>query len=284
VELELLRNLPALIIDDNATNRRILEEMLRGWGMVPESVAGGEEGLNALTRTKSQGAPLPLVLLAAQMPDMDGFTVAETIKGNADLSGALIIMVTSTGTRGDATRCRELGIRAYLNKPIKRSDLLDAIKIVLGFGSQRETASALITKHSMVENRRRLRILVAEDNPVNQLLATRLLEKRGHMVVVAGTGRDAVAVVGQQQFDIVLMDVQMPEMDGLTATRRIRKNEEETQRHIPIIAMTAHAMVGDKERCLAAGMDGYLSKPLHPKELFAVIEDAVLNPKANQSV
>src|SRR5260221_3187307 len=159
-----------------------------------------------------------------------------------------------------------------------------AIKIVLNLVNRQQQRAALITQHSLVENRRRLRILVAEDNPVNQLLATRLLEKRGHAVVVAGTGKDAVAAMEQQQFDIVLMDVQMPEIDGLTATRTIRKYEHKSRKHIPIIAMTAHAMVGDKELCLAAGMDGYLSKPLHPSELFAVIEDAVLNPKAAQGV
>ena len=284
VELELLKNLPTLIIDDNATNQRILEEMLEVWGMVPESSASGEEGLELLAAAKKKGTPFPLLLLDAQMPGMDGFTVAKTIKRNADLSDTLIIMVTSAGARGDAARCRDLGIRAYLNKPIKRSDLLDAIKIVLNLVNRQQQRAALITQHSLVENRRRLRILVAEDNPVNQLLATRLLEKRGHAVVVAGTGKDAVAAMEQQQFDIVLMDVQMPEMDGLTATRTIRKNEHESRKHIPIIAMTAHAMVGDKELCLAAGMDGYLSKPLHPSELFAVIEDAVLNPKAAQGV
>jgi two-component system, sensor histidine kinase and response regulator len=172
-----------------------------------------------------------------------------------------------------------LGIKAYLNKPIKRSDLLDAIKIVLGPSNRRDCKPPLITQHSLVENRRRLRILLAEDNAVNQALAKRLLEKRGHSVVVAPTGKDALHALGQQQFDLVLMDVQMPEMDGFTATTAIREKEQETQKHLPIIAMTAHAMTGDKERCLAAGMDGYVSKPLHPKDLFAAIEDSLLIPK-----
>jgi CheY-like chemotaxis protein/nitrogen-specific signal transduction histidine kinase len=282
VEVELLRNLPTLIIDDNSTNRRILEEMLRGWGMIPESSADGKAGLKILHNAKGRGAPFALVLLDAQMPEMDGFCVAQEITRDKDLSDTLIIMFTSSGTRGDAARCRDLGIRAYLNKPIKRSDLLDAIKLVMGLVNHQQERASLITQHSLVENRRRLRILVAEDNAVNQLLAVRLLEKRGHTVSLAATGNEAVTAVKQQQFDIILMDVQMPEMDGLTATKTIRESEHETQKHTPIIAMTAHAMVGDKERCLAAGMDGYVSKPLQPAELFAAIEEAALNPKAHQ--
>jgi signal transduction histidine kinase/DNA-binding response OmpR family regulator len=279
VELEFLRDLPVMVVDDNATNRRIMEEMLVGWGMRPTSMQTGAEALAGLSKAKNEGVSFPLVLLDAQMPEMDGFTVAEHIRDNLDFSGTLIIMLTSAGSRGDAARCRELGIKAYLNKPIKRSDLLDAIKIVLGPSNRRDCKPPLITQHSLVENRRRLRILLAEDNAVNQALAKRLLEKRGHSVVVAPTGKDALHALGQQQFDLVLMDVQMPEMDGFTATTAIREKEQETQKHLPIIAMTAHAMTGDKERCLAAGMDGYVSKPLHPKDLFAAIEDSLLIPK-----
>ncbi|HET6929461.1 MAG TPA: response regulator [Candidatus Acidoferrum sp.] len=282
VEVELLRNLPTLIIDDNATNRRILEEMLRGWSMMPESSADGKAGLEILRSASVRGAPFALVLLDSQMPDMDGFSVAQEIARDRDLSGTRIILFTSSGARGDAARCRDLGIRAYLNKPIKRSDLLDAIKIVMGLANHHPERASLITQHSLVENRRRLRILVAEDNPVNQLLAVRLLEKRGHTVSLAATGKDAVSALKQQHFDVILMDVQMPEMDGLTATKVIRESEQETQKHTPIIAMTAHAMVGDKERCLSAGMDGYVSKPLQPADLFAAIEEAALHPKAHQ--
>jgi signal transduction histidine kinase/DNA-binding response OmpR family regulator len=279
VDLEVLKDLPVLIVDDNATNRRILEEMLLGWGMKPASRVGGREALETLRQAKAEEAPFPLALLDAQMPEMDGFLVADKIKKDESLSGTLVIMLTSAGVRGDAVRCRELGINAYLNKPVNRSDLLDAIKMALKSGDLSDSKPQLITQHSLAEYRRRLRVLLAEDNAVNQKLAVRLLEKRGHTVVVAPTGKAALDAHKQQPFDLVLMDVQMPEMDGFAATAGIRERENGTGVHIPIIAMTAHAMVGDRERCLEAGMDGYLSKPLHPKELFAAIEDLVQGSK-----
>jgi len=212
------------------------------------------------------------------MPELDGFQVAEKIKGDAELRDSVIIMLTSAGKRGDALRCRELGIKAYLSKPIKRSDLLDAIRIAMGPTAQGQAAQpALITQHSLVENRRRLRILVAEDNHVNQKLAQRLLEKRGYSVAMANTGKEALEASEREPFDLILMDVQMPVMDGLQATAQIRQRESKLQTHVPIIAMTAHAMVGDRERCLSSGMDGYVSKPLHPKELFSAIELTLTN-------
>jgi len=280
VELEMLRDLAVLIVDDNATNRRILEEMLLGWRMKPTSADGGSQAFVSLAQAQVLGKPFPLVLLDSQMPGMDGFAVAERIKQDPQHHEAVIIMLTSAGVRGDAIRCRELGINAYLNKPIKRSDLLDAIRMALGCRNRAAEKPSLITQYSLAENRRRLRVLLAEDNSVNQTLATRLLEKRGHTVVVAETGKLALEALDKQQFDIVLMDVQMPEMDGLAATAAIRDREQNTETHIPIIAMTAHAMVGDKERCLAAGMDRYVSKPLHAKELFAAIED-LFPPRVN---
>jgi len=213
-----------------------------------------------------------LVLLDAQMPEVDGFWVANRIKQEPDLAGAVVIMLTSAGLRGDAARCRELGIKAYLPKPIRRADLLDAIKLVLGSAHRPEEKSPLVTMHSLRQHRSRLKILLAEDNVVNQTLAVRVLEKRGHSVVVADTGRAAVETFEQQPFDLILMDVQMPEMNGLEATAAIRRKEESTGKHIPIIAMTANAMAGDKELCLGAGMDGYLAKPIQMKELFATIE------------
>jgi CheY-like chemotaxis protein len=187
-------------------------------------------------------------------------------------------MLTSAGLRGDAARCRELGISAYLPKPIKRSDLLAAIRMALGAQNQSEENPSLVTVHSLRETRGRLNILLAEDNRINQKVAVGLLEKSGHTVVVAETGKRAVEMlelVDQQPFDLVLMDVQMPEMDGLQATAAIRRREMTSGKHIPIIAMTAHAMVGDKERCLQAGMDGYTSKPLQIQELLAVIENVL---------
>ena len=275
IHAEMLRDLPTLIVDDNATNRRILEEMLLGWQMKPVSVEGASQAFKSLAQAEALGKPFHLILLDAQMPEVDGFAVADRIKQDPQHREKTIIMLTSAGVRGDAIRCRELGIKAYLNKPINRSDLLDAIKMALGSRNRVEEKPSLITQHSLVENRRRLRVLLTEDNPVNQMLAVRLLEKRGHTVVVAETGKAALETLEKQQFDIVLMDVQMPEMDGFAATAAIRDREQKTETHIPIIAMTAHAMAGDKERCITAGMDGYISKPLHPRELFAAIEDSL---------
>jgi signal transduction histidine kinase/DNA-binding response OmpR family regulator len=269
---EMLHGLSALIIDDNATNRRILQEMLLGWGLRPSTADSGKKGVAMLEEAKARGNPFQLVLLDAQMPEVDGFWVANRIKQEPDLAGAVVIMLTSAGLRGDAARCRELGIKAYLPKPIRRADLLDAIKLVLGSADQPEEKVPLVTMHSLRQHRSRLKILLAEDNVVNQTLAVRVLEKRGHAVVVAATGRAAFEAFEQQPFDLILMDVQMPEMNGLEATAAIRRKEESTGKHIPIIAMTANAMSGDKELCLEAGMDDYLAKPIQTKELFATIE------------
>jgi two-component system sensor histidine kinase/response regulator len=268
---EALRGLPVLVVDDNATNRRVLQEMLLAWQMNPELTERGPEALAILERSATKGTPFSLILLDAQMPDMDGFTVVERIKQNARLSKSVVIMLTSAGFRGDAARCRELGIQGYLTKPIKRSDLLEAIKVVLGSQTGAEASPPLVTVHSLRESRGRLRILLAEDNRVNQVLAVRLLEKRGHEVTVAGNGEEALEALDRQAFDLVLMDVQMPEMDGLQATAAIRKGEMNTGKHIPIVAMTAHAMAGDKERCLEAGMDEYMTKPIRPEQQVDVL-------------
>jgi two-component system sensor histidine kinase/response regulator len=268
---EALRGLRVLVVDDNATNRRVLQEMLLAWQMNPELTERGPEALAILERSAAKGTPFSLILLDAQMPDMDGFTVVERITQNARLSKSVVIMLTSAGFRGDAARCRELGIQGYLTKPIKRSDLLEAIKAVLGSQTGVEASPPLVTVHSLRESRGRLRILLAEDNRVNQILAVRLLEKRGHEVTVAGNGEEALEALDRQAFDLVLMDVQMPEMDGLQATVAIRKGEMNTGKHIPIVAMTAHAMAGDKERCLEAGMDEYMTKPIRPEQLVEVL-------------
>ena len=278
VGVERLRGLPVLVVDDSLTNRRILQEMLLGWQMNPVLAEGGPEALRALQQAVGRGTPFSLILLDAQMPQMDGFSVAEQVTRNALLAGPVIILLTSAGLRGDAARCRELGIGAYLSKPIKRSDLLAAIRMALGAQNQSQENPALVTVHSLRETRGRLNILLAEDNLINQKVAVRLLEKRGHTVVVAETGQQALGMLALpdlQPFDLVLMDVQMPEMDGLQTTAAIREREMISGKHIPIIAMTAHAMVGDKERCLAAGMDGYTSKPLQIQELLATIESVL---------
>jgi two-component system sensor histidine kinase/response regulator len=184
-------------------------------------------------------------------------------------------MLTSSGYVGDASRCRELGIAVYLLKPFRQLELLEAISLALGAEFEHPQMSALITRRALVETRCRLQILLAEDNAVNQTLATRLLQKRGHSVVIVPNGREALAALDNQRFDVVLMDVQMPEMDGFQATAAIREKEIRTGAHIPVVAMTAHAMKGDRESCLAAGMDAYISKPIRASELFALIENAL---------
>ena len=275
IGIEMLQDLPALVVDDNATNLRIFEETLVGWGMRPTLAAGGQQALAALGKVTGKKNAYPLILLDSQMPELDGFSVAKAIKQDPNHSESVLIMLTSAGIRGDAERCRELGINAYLAKPIKRSELLEAIMMALGSHRQSDKSLPVITRHLLRESRRQLKILLAEDNAVNQMLAVRLLEKRGHSVTVAQTGTLAVKAHESQPFDLVLMDVQMPEMDGLEATLAIRQREKMSGKHIPIIAMTAHAMVGDRELCLKAGMDGYVSKPLDVGDLFAVIDDLV---------
>jgi two-component system sensor histidine kinase/response regulator len=185
--------------------------------------------------------------------------------------------LTSAGQRGDAARCREMGLEGYLTKPVSQSELLDAVLLVAG-AKRREEKPALVTRHTLREEGRSLRILLAEDNAVNQVLASRLLEKQGHNVVIVSNGRAALERLEKASFDLILMDIQMPEIDGFEATALIRKKEESTGKHLPIIAMTAHAMEGDRERCLAAGMDGYVAKPIKPEDLRAAIANLAQAP------
>jgi len=270
----MLRGVKVLVVDDNRTNRRILEGMLKRWEMKSRSVEGGEEALAQLSAAREAGEPYALILTDMHMPKMDGFALVERIRQRPELSTATIMMLTSAGHRGDAARCQELGVAAYLLKPIRQSELREAIARVLGAREQ-EGAIPLITRFSLQDARDPasvLRVLLAEDNPVNQLLASRLLEKRGHRVVVAANGREALAALEKESYDLVLMDIQMPEMDGLEATAAIREKEKGSGIHQPVIAMTAHAMKGDRERCLAGGMDGYLSKPIRLQELDELLE------------
>jgi PAS domain S-box-containing protein len=273
---EQLRDLHALIVDDNFTNRRVLHGMLTRWGMRPTSVAGGRAALQALEIAKSTGRPFPLMLLDSQMPDMDGFALSEQILKDPGLLAVTIMMLTSAGHLGDAARCRELGISAYLVKPIRQMELLDGICQVLNKVSIPKNMP-LVTRHTLQENKHRSGVLLAEDNAVNQTLTVRLLEKRGYSVIVAGNGLEAVEAFENNQFDVVLMDIQMPEMDGFEATAAIRAKEKLTGGHVPIIAMTAHALKGDQERCISAGMDGYVSKPIRTSELFSTIESMLQN-------
>jgi len=279
INLEMLRDLSVLIADDNATNRTILRETLTHWHMKADEAKGGTQAIELLEAAKNAGHSYRLALLDAQMPGLDGFDVAARIQQDPGLAKAFVVMLASAGSKGDAARCSELDIKAYLAKPIRRADLLAAIKLALV--GQREPEPSF-TDAPVATNQRRFKILLAEDNLVNQKVAMRFLEKQGHSVVLAETGTQVLAAWQEQPFDLILMDVQMPEMDGFEATALIRKQEkigEQKQSaviRIPIVAMTAHAMVGDRDRCLAAGMDDYVSKPVNAKDLFAAIERAML--------
>jgi PAS domain S-box-containing protein len=277
-----LAGLPVLVVDDNATNRRILRDMLSNWQMRPTAVSGGREALAALERSAAAGDPYRLVLTDAMMPEMDGFTLAEQIQAREELAGAVVLMLSSADRAGDAARCRQLGLARYVVKPVKQSELLDAILQEMGAplgpvapskgpAPQAKAAPAQPAPAPAAAGQRPLRILVAEDNLINQKLATKLLSNQGHTVLLAGNGREALAVLERETVDLVLMDVQMPEMGGFEATARVRERERGTARHLPVIALTAHAMKGDREECLAAGMDAYVSKPIQEKELLRAL-------------
>ena len=272
-DVSALKDMTVLIVDDNATNRRILEQVVTNWGMKPILVEDGLSALRALERAKAEGNEVPLILSDVNMPVMDGFELVRRIREQPGLTGATIMMLTSSERGGDAARCRELGITRYLTKPIKQASLLKVLLSALE-STQPAVPQAPVSDTQEAE-RRSLYILIAEDYDVNQKLVTRLLEKRGHRVFLANDGREAVQAFDTEKFDLVLMDVQMPEMSGFEATAIIRDREKATGGHIPIVAMTANAMAGDRERCLEAGMDAYVAKPLKSKELFRVIEESV---------
>jgi two-component system, sensor histidine kinase and response regulator len=282
VDISSLANLPVLVVDDNATNRMIFQEIFLGWKMKPVLVESGGKALQVLTQAQAEGHPFPLAILDLNMPDMDGFTLTERIKGDPQLNKTVLLLLSSAGRRGDAARSRELNVAGYLIKPVSQSDLLETITLSLGADQGGKISPPLITRHFIRENRI-LNILLAEDNPINQKMAVNLLGKHGHHVVVAGNGRQTLDLYETGSFDLILMDVQMPEMNGLEATQAIRGKEKETSSHIPIIAMTAHAMKGDKDRCLEAGMDGYVSKPIQVQELFKVINEVMTQLVANQA-
>ena len=247
--------------------------MLLRWHMKPTSVDCTAAALAQLSAALEAGEPYPLILTDMHMPEMDGFAFIEQIRRRPELSAATIMMLTSAGYRGDA-RCQELGVSAYLLKPIRQSELREAAARVLG-AREHDGAIPLVTRFSLHDAREPdayLRVLLVEDNLVNQRLAVRLLEKRGHRVAVAGTGVEALQALEKESFDLVLMDVQMPEMDGLEATAAIREKEKGTGLRQAVVALTAHAMKGDREKCLAVGMDGYLTKPIRPQELDQLLE------------
>jgi signal transduction histidine kinase/DNA-binding response OmpR family regulator/flagellar basal body-associated protein FliL len=278
-----LRETRVLIVDDNATNRSVLLRMLKNWGVAASAVESGKSALSRMEEACKAGRPFQLVLLDAQMPEMDGFTLARNIMADSRWQSVTLVMLTSAGERGDAARCRELGISAYLHKPVKQSDLYFTLVKALGSTKPAGVHGEVITRHTRRESGGALRILLVEDNKVNQILASKLLEKRGYLVSVAEDGERCLALLQALPIDLVLMDVQMPGMGGLEATRLIREKEKKTGEHLPIIAMTALAMQGDEQTCLEAGMDGYIAKPIKSQELFRSIEmmcPALVSPKS----
>ncbi len=276
-----LGNAKVLVVDDNRTNRRILDGLLTHWGMVPTLASNGEQALAELANARMMGSDYALVITDMHMPRMDGFGLVESIKSNPATTDIPIMMLSSGAQRGDATRCAKMGVAAYLLKPVRQAELRNAIAHVLQ--TPETVENTIVTGIFRLAGRapeKTLHILVAEDNTVNQKLARRLLEKRGHKVVLANNGSEALKALDGATFDLILMDVQMPGVDGLQVTEELRRREELTGAHCPVVAMTALAMKGDKERCLAAGMDGYLSKPIRPQELDAVLDSYTSTPQA----
>jgi CheY-like chemotaxis protein len=295
-----LAGIRVVVVDDNLTNRRILSDMLWGWGMLPAPAASGPEALAHLRRGLQRGQPYSLVLTDVHMPEMDGFQLVKRIHETAELSQPVILMLTSGDRGDDIARCRKLGVSSYLTKPVRRAELRAAIAASLArkappldlsgrpshtsnHASNNATNDA--TNDTTLDAPRTdrgvsCRILLTEDNLVNQRVALRILEKAGHMVAIAGNGKAALKMLEGQTYDLILMDVQMPEMGGFEATARIREKEELTTRHVPIIAMTAHAMAGDRERCLDAGMDDYLAKPVAAATLLEMVAQYSPKPAA----
>jgi two-component system sensor histidine kinase/response regulator len=265
-----LEGLSVLVVDDNSTNRRILEEMLKSWKMVPVMAESGVQALQEMRKAIQNQKPYDLILTDCHMPQMDGFMFVEELKKFHEFDHSTIMMLTSADRQGLYARCRRLGISATLLKPLRQSELQEAIIRILGL-SDRSQSRHLAPTMAVVKSGQQLRVLLAEDNEVNQRVATRMLNKLGHTVEVVQNGQQVLEATQSGDFDLVMMDVQMPIMDGLEATAAIRKQEENTGRHLPIIAMTAHAMVGDRERCLAAGMDDYVAKPINEAAINSAI-------------
>jgi CheY-like chemotaxis protein len=268
-----LQGVHVLVVDDNATNRRIFERMLTNWGMRPTVVASGREAIDEWRKTRDAGRVYPLLISDVHMPVMDGFTMARLLQEELTHCGTKLLILSSGSYPDDGVRCRELGVSAYLTKPVRQSELLDALLLLLsdsGPADRDEKTASQPPEH--VAPAHRLHVLLAEDSLTNQKLMISLLERWGHQVAVAHDGREAVAACAVGEFDVVLMDVEMPHLDGYQATAAIRAEESRRGRHVPIIAMTAHAMQGDRERCLNAGMDGYLPKPIRRQQLLEILQ------------
>jgi CheY-like chemotaxis protein len=270
--MPVLHGMRVLVADDNATSRAVLTEMLAGWRLVPTVADSGSSARAELERAAARGEPFPLIVLDSAMPAPDGFELARLMRDNPELAGRVVMLLSSADRSADVARCRELNIGSYLSKPVKPSDLLETLQLLLTPGM----AAAVPQRPQQPEMPRTCRplhVLLAEDNLVNQKLAVRLLEKAGHTVAVTGNGREALDAIAHTNFDLVLMDVQMPVMGGFEATALLRERERGTGRHLPVVATTAHAMKGDREQCMAAGMDAYLAKPIQADELFSVLAE-----------
>jgi len=265
------KDLNILIIDDNENNQLIFSKALNKEGIKTATAKNGQDGLEYLQRAEQNQDPFNLVITDVMMPEMNGFEFIEHMHQLPARHTIKTIVLTSSGQRGDAKRCQDLGVSSYLLKPILPSELLDAIYHVVC--TTEEKNPVLITRHTLQETQNHFKILIAEDNPVNQKLASRLLEKRGHQVTIANNGQEALDILDTQQFDIILMDMQMPVLDGLETTSQLREREKQLEQRTPIIALTANAREEDRQKCLQAGMDGYLSKPLKGKDLFEMIEN-----------
>jgi two-component system, sensor histidine kinase and response regulator len=281
-DLESLQGLPVLVVDDNLTNRRILEGMLKRWGAKPVLADGASDAMAALELARQSGQAFKLLLLDVCMPNVDGFALCEKIRHSPGMSNIIVMMLSSVARRQDAIRSRELGVAAYLTKPIDWRELRTIIASILTDGLQKAAVKTSPAVEHPGKGMRGLRILLAEDNEVNQELALSLLKKHGHSVRLANDGREALSAWEKESFDLILMDLQMPVMGGLAATAAIRRKERDTGAHIPIIAMTAHAMKGDRENCLAAGMDGYVPKPISVKDLLEGIDAVAGDSKGGQ--
>ena len=284
--LDELRGMRALVVDDNYTNRRILHDMLLRWKMFPELAEGGPAALSLLHRAVVEGRPYPLVIVDRHMPEMDGFMLLETIHTDPTLGATTVMMLTSGDLPEDSRRCQELGVAEYAIKPVARQELLGLILKALGKSAKEEKPASfrplpVVQEPLAVAG---LRILLAEDSVFNQKVALGLLGRLGHHVTVANNGLEAVELFTRDRFDLVLMDIQMPEMDGFGATEMIRRQERESGMKTPIIAMTAHAMQGDRERCLAGGMDDYISKPIGRRELAEIIARNCTPPSSPESL
>lgn len=276
----------ALIVDDNATARAVLERTLRGWGLAVTCAGEGKSALAELGRARRAHAPYALLVLDSEMPDMDGFALAALAQQRFGLGRAIVMMLTSDHCSETAARCLELGIVVHLLKPVRRTELLSAVRQVLGGETVFRRAQPLQARSNVPHESQgcpQWRVLLAEDNAVNRKLGVAMLQRAGHDVVVAENGNEAVQLAQQQNFDLILMDIQMPEMDGLEAAQIIRRQEAGTGGRVPIIAMTAHALQGDNERFLSAGMDGYIAKPFQPRDLFEVLRSVMVSARAAHS-